>query len=157
MPIAIILELKGHQLSSPAWARLLKFYLAELGHPKATLSLVVAGDARIRALNRRWRGLDQATDVLSFPAVEGRVRAGFTGHLGDLALDWPYVRRSFPRFEGSLSRELSLLLAHGCLHLTGHHHDTPAQEAAMWRLQRRLLASAGAKADKLPAPVRLSC
>ena len=152
MPISIISQLRGSQVPRQAWARLLSFYLGQLGLPKASLTLLVAGDQAVRGLNRRWRGVDAATDVLSFPALAARPPRGFAGHLGDLALDWPYVLRHYPRFEASLRRETSLLLLHGCLHLCGQHHDSPAQDAALWRAQRRLLAAAGRRASALPLP-----
>jgi probable rRNA maturation factor len=152
MTISIINKLRRWQVPERAWAGLLSFYLGQLGMPKASLNLLVAGDQAVRGLNRRWRGVDAATDVLSFPALAGRAPRGFAGHLGDLALDWPYVLRHHPRFEASLRRETSLLLLHGCLHLAGQHHDSPAQEAALWRAQRRLLAAAGRRASALPLP-----
>jgi probable rRNA maturation factor len=98
--------------------------------------------------------LDRATDVLSFPALTSRPGRGFCGHLGDLALDWPYVRREFPRFEETLSAETALVLLHGCLHLSGRHHDHPREEALMWRLQRRMMGAAGPRARMLPLPAR---
>jgi probable rRNA maturation factor len=90
-----------------------------------------------RALNRRFRGKDKATDVLSFPSVEGRVPRAFSGYLGDLALCLPYAWRKRERFDPDFGGEAAFLLLHGLLHLHGQHHDTPTQEAAMWRLQRR--------------------
>jgi probable rRNA maturation factor len=152
MTISIINNLRGSQVPEQAWARLLAFYLGSLGLPKASLTLLVAGDQAVRGLNRRWRGIDKATDVLSFPALAERPPRGYAGHLGDLALDWPYVLRHHPRFEASLSRETSLLLLHGCLHLCGQHHDSPDQDAALWRAQRRLLKLAGRRASALPLP-----
>jgi probable rRNA maturation factor len=154
MPISVINRLRNWEIQEPAWSGLLAFYLRQLGQPKASLNLLVAGDQTVRGLNRRWRSVDVATDVLSFPALPGRPPKGFSGHLGDLALDWHYVLRHYPRFEASLNRETALLLLHGCLHLCGQHHDNPAQEAALWRQQRRLLKSAGRRADALPLPVR---
>jgi probable rRNA maturation factor len=156
MRIFLVSELKNHRMPRQAWCRLLEHYLGQLGQAEASLSLLVTHDSGVRALNRRFRSLDQSTDILSFPACEGRLKAGFKGHLGDLALSWPYAKRHFPRFEETLSREVALLLAHGCLHLCGLHHDTPRQEAAMWRRQRQLLNAAGALADQLSLPIRIA-
>jgi len=152
MTISVVNNLRGSRVPEQAWARLLSFAMGQLGLPKASLTLLVAGDQAVQSLNRRWRGIDAATDVLSFPALSKRPPRGFSGHLGDLALDWPYVLRHHPRFEADLRRETSLLLLHGCLHLCGQHHDSPAQDAAMWRAQRRLLKAAGRRASALPLP-----
>lgn len=131
-------ELKSFPLPQKAWASLLRYYLKSLGIPKASLSLLVCGDARSRALNKAWRRKDKPTDVLSFPLNEGKVRKGFAGSLGDIALNLPYARRKNGRFAGTLEGELAFLTLHGLLHLCGMHHDDPKSEAAMWRLSRRL-------------------
>lgn len=113
-------------------------YLKALGSPKASLSVQLVDGRESRSLNKRFRGKDKATDVLSFPDVEGRVPRAFKGYLGDLALCLPYAWRKRDRFDPDFAGEAAFLLLHGLLHLHGRHHDTPAQEAAMWRLQRRL-------------------
>ncbi len=118
--------------------RLLGHYLRKLGLPGASLSLLVCGDAQSRRLNKAFRGKDQPTDVLSFPALPGRPPRNFKGHLGDIALDLPYARRHMGRFVPTLEGELAFLLLHGLLHLCGHHHDNATQERALWRLKRRL-------------------
>ena len=92
----------------------------------------------MRALNRRWRGVDRATDVLSFSAGRGAARRG--AFLGDLVIDVPYAARQARRRGHSPAREVQILLAHGLLHLLGYDHER--DDGTMFRLQRRLVLSA---------------
>jgi probable rRNA maturation factor len=127
----------------PAGRRLSRYLAAclkDLRMPSASLTLLVCGDARSRALNRLHRHHDRPTDILSFPAEAGRQRPGFSGYLGDLALNAAYVRRRFPRFADRLGEEQGYLLLHGVLHLAGFHHDDPAQERRLEALQERAFA-----------------
>jgi probable rRNA maturation factor len=115
----------------------LQAYLKALGMPKAGVTLQMVGDGDSRELNRRFRRKDKATDVLSFPALEGRVPKGYAGYLGDLAIDLPYAWQHRGRFDPDFGAEVCFLALHGLLHLSGQHHDNAAQERAMWRLSRR--------------------
>jgi probable rRNA maturation factor len=119
-------------------AGLLGCYLAGLGLPKADVALKLTGLDGIRRLNRGFRGLDQATDVLSFPALDARPPRGFSGHLGDLALCPAYAWAKRGRFHRDFGAESAFLILHGLLHLYGQHHDSPAQERRMWSLARAL-------------------
>ena len=97
---------------------------------KASVSVLLCGDARMRRLNREFRKIDRPTDVLSFPSAD----AAF---LGDVAVNVPYAGRQARRRGHGLDREVKLLLAHGVLHLLGHDHET--DQGAMFRLQRRIV------------------
>ncbi len=99
------------------------------------LSVVVCGDARMRELNRRYRGKDRTTDVLSFPA--GPSAGGF---LGDLVISVPEARRQAKRGGVALRTVMEKLLLHGLLHLLGYDHETDRGEmdALEARLRRRL-------------------
>ena len=103
------------------------------------VSVVVCGDGRMRALNRRYRGKDRTTDVLSFPA--GPAGGGF---LGDLVISAPEARRQARRSGVPVAAAMEKLLLHGLLHLLGYDHETDdgemdALEAA---LRRRLAVPA---------------
>jgi probable rRNA maturation factor len=100
---------------------------------KASVSVLLCGDARMRRLNREYRRIDRPTDVLSFPA-------GDPAFLGDLAVDVPYAARQARRRGHPLDREVQLLLAHGVLHLLGHDHET--DDGEMFSLQRRVVRKA---------------
>jgi probable rRNA maturation factor len=115
------------------------------------VSLVVAGDSMLRQLNRDFRGVDAATDVLSFPArAEGDPGAGSpafvsapeaAAYLGDVIISYPTAQRHATAAGHPVDDELCLLAVHGTLHLLGYDHGTAEQEAAMWSVQDRLLRS----------------
>ena len=86
--------------------------LAKAGAATVTVTVVVTTDRRIRRLNRTWRGIDKATDVLSFPAGDD---PGPARHLGDLVISRETAARQ-ARHEGhSLATELRVLALHGLL------------------------------------------
>ena len=115
------------------------------------VSVLLADDAAIHALNRTWRGKDRPTNVLSFPA--GQPPAGFPPDLawplGDLALAFETCAAEAATEGKTLAQHLAHLVVHGTLHLLGHDHETPAEAEAMEALERRILASLG-----VPDPYR---
>ncbi len=124
---------------------------AALGHlgksvPKGEIDIVLAGDAFVRTLNRRHRGKDKPTNVLSFPGLERampRLPAAAPVLLGDIVLARGTVRREAAAGGKKLAHHLSHLVVHGVLHLFGHDHQDDAQARRMERLERKSLASLG--------------
>ncbi len=110
--------------------------------PEAELTVVLTGDARLRALNRHYRGIDKPTDVLSFGDVQ---QAGESGspYLGDVVISVPRARAQAKAAGHSLPAELQLLAVHGVLHLLGHDHATPAQRRTMLAAQDAILHQLG--------------
>ena len=100
------------------------------------LSLVICGDRRMRTLNRRYRGRDKTTDVLSFPPGEGAAE----GFLGDLVVSAPEARRQARAARVPFRSVMEKLLLHGLLHLLGYDHETDRGEmdALEAKLRRRL-------------------
>lgn len=98
------------------------------------MTVAVVPDARIKALNRRYRSKNRATDVLSFPSDE-------RGYLGDVVIAAGVARRQARAAGHSLQTELRVLALHGLLHLLGYDHETDAGE--MLRLERRLRTKGG--------------
>jgi probable rRNA maturation factor len=104
------------------------------------LSLVLCDNATIRRVNRRWRGKDRATDVLSFPLYT--LRPGERppdGPLGDVVISLPATRQAARQMGETAQRHLERLVAHGLAHLLGHDHRTQAQARRMARQEQRLL------------------
>ena len=120
--------------------------LAALGRPDAGLSILLTTDGRIRTLNRRWREVDHATDVLSFPADDP---PGSGPHLGDLAVSLDIASRRARRAGRSLGEEVDRYLVHGMLHLVGHDHLRPGEAREMARLEDELLGRTGMVAESL--------
>ena len=99
---------------------------------EVTVGLVT--DARVRTLNRRHRGVNKATDVLSFPAEEPDV-------LGDIVIATGLARRQARGAGHALAVELRVLALHGLLHLLGYDHER--DDGRMARLERRLRRRGG--------------
>jgi probable rRNA maturation factor len=98
------------------------------------VTVALAADARVRALNRRYRGTGAATDVLSFPFEE-------PGYLGEVVIATGVARRQARSAGHSLGTELRVLALHGLLHLLGYDHER--DDGRMARLERRLRARGG--------------
>lgn len=118
---------------------------------KAELSLWLCGDAEIRALNKKWRGKDKATDVLSFPLVGemelralARMRPVPAWELGDVVISRATALRQAAEHGVTLRQELDLLLVHGLLHLLGFDHELSVEEERrMRRWERKILGRDG--------------
>jgi probable rRNA maturation factor len=105
---------------------------------KSELAIVLTDDASIRLLNRDWRGVDAATNVLSFPAklADGKNTAV---HLGDIVLAFETVARE-ARGEGKpFAHHLAHLAVHGFLHLVGYDHERDKDAEVMEDAERNIL------------------
>jgi probable rRNA maturation factor len=116
--------------------------------PNETVAvLTLTGDEHLREYNRRYRGLDETTDVLAFAAQEAPLDQRFqappgTEHwLGDIVIALPRARRQAREAGHSMNDEVRLLAVHGFLHLLGYHHAERAEETAMTALTNRILAA----------------
>ncbi len=106
------------------------------------LSLLLANDAGVRELNRAWRGIDEPTNVLSFPGSGAPTPDGVR-HLGDIALAFETVAREAEAEGKSLAHHVAHLIVHGVLHLLGLDHGTDEEADAMEALEIRALAGLG--------------
>ena len=104
---------------------------------RGEVNVLVAGSREIRELNRRYRGKDQATDVLSFPA-DGGAGKDFAG---DIAISADHAARSARQFGHPPAQELKVLMLHGVLHLAGYDHER--DNGAMARREERLRVQLG--------------
>ena len=99
-----------------------------------SIACLITGDAELQRLNRRFRGKDSATDVLSFSS------GGGNGFAGDVAISADRARAQAAEHGHSIDDELRILMLHGALHLAGMDHETDsgrmARAEARWR--RRL-------------------
>lgn len=112
--------------------------------PRSELSILLTDDGRIKLLNRTYRKKNRPTDVLSFAQREGEHGDRAGSLLGDLVVSVPTARRQAAARGADLTSELTMLLAHGLLHLLGWDHDTPGKDRRMRREADRLCAAASA-------------
>jgi len=98
------------------------------------VNVLVTSNAKMRRLNREFRGKDRPTDVLSFPAAQN----GNAKLAGDIAISKEIARTNSKALGHSLETELKVLLLHGLLHLAGHDHETDRGEMAA--LEQKLRA-----------------
>jgi probable rRNA maturation factor len=117
-------------------------WLARIAPKGATgeVAIALVSDARIRALNKRFRRKDAVTDVLSFPADAVTMN---TPELGDIVIATGVARRQAREAGHTYAAELKVLALHGLLHLLGYDHHSPDDLGRMARLERRLLARGG--------------
>ena len=101
-----------------------------------SLTVALADDKRVRALNARDRKKDKPTNVLSYPSGE-------RGFLGDVVLARQTVWREAREQKKSPADHVTHLVVHGTLHLLGHDHETDAEAERMEALERRILARLG--------------
>lgn len=98
------------------------------------VSVLLTNDARIRELNRDYRGKDRPTDVLSFAFEEDSTVVtppGFPRVLGDVIVSLETIRRQAQEHQRTASQECAWALCHGVLHLLGYDHQTDEEEAQM--------------------------
>lgn len=107
------------------------------------LSLVFTDDANIRTINAKWRHIDKATNVLSFPAFPIQPGQQPGPILGDIVIARETVQREAQEENKSFDDHLSHLIVHGLLHLTGYDHQNDEEAKQMESLERKILASLG--------------
>ncbi len=131
--------------------------------------VVLTDDEDIHQINREYRGIDRATDVLSFPSVnypagktarrcEKRVRAEYDPEmkacmLGDIIISWEHAVQQAAEYGHSVNRELCYLFAHGLFHLMGYDHMEPDEQKEMRAMEEKALHMAGISRDENASPV----
>jgi probable rRNA maturation factor len=118
--------------------------LAGEGKRAREIGVVLTGDAELRELNRRHRGIDRATDVLSFGYDDNRA-----GVSGDLVISLDRMREQARRYRVGRGRELARLVVHGTLHLAGHDHHRAFDRRLMRIAEQRALRAAGRTVARL--------
>ena len=131
---------KGLSVNSPRLARFTNAVLTELVERPDAVGLALLSDPEIQEFNRRYRGSDWPTDVLSFPA--GAAAIDGENYLGDIVIGLGVARRQARARRHPLHNELCRLLLHGLLHLLGYDHETDAGQMAalersLWRRLRK--------------------
>jgi len=143
------------EIPLPEWIKALKEFVLKtlfvLKKDKWDVSILICGDETIKALNKTYRGKEEATDILSFPLGES---ADFPSKgkyhsnrymPGDIVISIDTLRENARRFQVDEDEELRRLLIHGILHLDGMKHKTNDETEPMLQLQEHILAKLSKK------------
>ena len=122
-------------------ARALRAADGVAGPVRGAVTVIVDGDERIRALNKLWRGLDKATNVLSFSYPD--IQPGPESYIGDIAISHETAAREAAAEHKPFSDHIAHLAVHGFLHLLGYDHESDRDAEQMERLERSILARIG--------------
>ena len=113
------------------------------------VTIAIDDDEQVRKLNKKFRQIDQTTDVLSFESNEINPESGLVS-LGDIIISYP---KSLSQSEAAghphLS-ELKLMIVHGILHLLGYDHAEPQEKEKMWAVQANILDQLGVTIEHYP-------
>ena len=112
--------------------------LSYLDAAAGDITLVFTGNEIIQRLNKEFMGVDQPTDVLSFPNGEQDIETART-YYGDIVLSIPLAEGQAKEGGHSLKEELTLLIIHGILHLMGFDHSSQEKRQRMWAIQDEIL------------------
>ena len=115
------------------------------------MSLTFVKNPEIKEINAKYRGVDRATDVISFAindddekiVMDDEMAAMIPKDLGDLFISIDKVKEQALFLGHSEDRELGFLVVHGFLHLNGYDHEEPADEEKMFSLQEKILDAYG--------------
>jgi len=149
--IGILVEEKFRGLVEERWAKKIarRVLKAEAVTPPYEMSLVFTDSDTVQRLNRDYRGVDRATDVLAFYMLpQKEADSSFAPppdgvlHLGEVIISYPQAAEQAKEQGHSLEQELALLIIHGILHLLGYDHEQPEEEKRMWQREKELLGNA---------------
>jgi probable rRNA maturation factor len=101
---------------------------------KTDIGILICSDDEITQLNLQYRGIDRATDVLSFTSDEIDPETG-RHYLGDIIVSCDTATLHANSAGHSVQTEIVILLIHGFLHLMEYDHDTEERKKEMWRIQ----------------------
>jgi probable rRNA maturation factor len=142
-PVVVVRSQGGpHHLSLPTIRTRARRMLEAVDHADCELTVLLVDDDSMRELNKTWRGKDATTDVLSFAMREGEYAELNPQLLGDVVISVPTASRQASQARRTTIDEVTMLLAHGLLHLLGYDHQTPSTHRDMVRRTRLLVDAA---------------
>jgi probable rRNA maturation factor len=140
MMIEIVNRQRRRAVDSERWRKFGEKALRAIGVEGEGATLAFVSDRAIRDLNRRFRGRNAATDVLSFPNERDVFEQPSEVNLGDVLISVERAEAQASEHGLDFEEELAQLILHGLLHLCGYDHETDDGEmnALELRLRRRL-------------------
>ena len=133
--IEVVTRQRKTKIDLKAWKTFAARAAGAIGKSDSSATIAFVSDKTIRQLNRQFRGVDKATDVLSFPADEDE------SNLGDIAISVDTAARQAKENGLEFDQEVAQLILHGLLHLSGYDHETDNGE--MNRLELRMRRKLG--------------
>lgn len=119
------------------------------------MSVTFVNNDEIKEINSKYRGVDRATDVISFAIEDGdddfplimddETAAEIPENIGDIFVSIDKVAEQAEFLDHSYERELGFLVVHGFLHLNGYDHMKQEDEDVMFPLQRKIMDDYGLK------------
>ena len=134
--IEIVNRQRRCSMECERWRQFAEKALEEIGKESAGATVVFVSDRMVRSLNRRFRGRNTATDVLSFPSEQRAFERLAEMNLGDVVISVERAAAQAAEHELDFEEEVAQLILHGLLHLCGYDHETDHGE--MNRLELRL-------------------
>lgn len=116
----------------------IEFILTTLKKKNAILSIHFVGDKKMTELNKKYRGKNKTTDVLSFALQEGEL-FGDKNDLGDIFICIAQVKRQAKEYKISFEEEFYRMTIHGILHVLGYDHMEENDAKKMFSRQEKLL------------------
>ena len=150
MPISVTTPRGLQRLASPLRA-LVQQVLRGEDRVVGEIAVVLDHDDLLRQINCDWRGIDRATDVISFAYDEREPDAATRAVRGDLLVSMDRVDEQARRFRVSPGTELARLVVHGALHLCGHDHKRSGERKLMRTREESALERARSAARALDA------
>ena len=120
-------------------------YLLDYMKIDASFSVIIVDNEKIHEINKKYRGIDRPTDVISFALEEDENYEVKERLLGDIYISIDKVYEQAKEYNHSVKRELFFLVTHGFLHLLGYDHMEKDEEEEMFSLQEKILDSYGVK------------
>jgi probable rRNA maturation factor len=133
--IEVVNRQRGKKVDNVVWALFAEKAIDAIGKHGSSATIAFVSDKSIRKLNQQFRNTDKATDVLSFPSGEA------DSNLGDIAISVETAATQAKDNGLTFENEISQLILHGLLHLSGYDHETDNGE--MNRLELRLRKKLG--------------
>lgn len=104
---------------------------------KHYLSIIIVDNNKIHEINKKYRDIDNPTDVISFAMIDGENE--LPQEMGDIFISYDKIIEQAENYGHSILREFSFLVSHGVHHLLGYDHMTPEDEKVMFEKQENIL------------------
>jgi probable rRNA maturation factor len=134
--IEVVNRQRRRRVDASRWREFAESALGEIGARREGATVAFVSDRAMRQLNRRFRGRDSSTDVLSFPSAQDEFEKAEGLTLGDVVISVEQAARQADEHGLEFDEEVAQLILHGLLHLCGYDHET--DDGEMNRLELRL-------------------